>query len=107
MSENSLIIACIVFVGLTILGLIQKYGRTPKKGKEDLCVLYMGKTYILTAGCNEKQCIGLLGTPNEAQRVKDTTILCYFDTDRKKNIKLYFKANKIQNFEYAELKGQH
>ena len=102
MSENSLIIACIVFVGLAILGLIQKYSKKPKKEKEDLCVLYMGKAYILPTECNEKQCIELLGTPNEAYRVKDTTILCYFDTDRKTNIKLYFKVNKIQNFEYAE-----
>lgn len=102
MGENSLIIAGIVFVGLIILGLIQKYSKKPKKEKEDLCVLYMGKTYILTAECNEKQCIEILGTPNEAYRVKDTTILCYFDTDRKTNIKLYFKVNKIQNFEYAE-----
>lgn len=107
MGENSLIIAGVVFVGLIILGLIQKYSKKPKKEKEDLCVLYMGKAYILPTECNEKQCIELLGTPNEAYRVKDTTILCYFDTDRKKNIKLYFKANKIQNFEYAELKGQY
>lgn len=102
MGENSLIIAGIVFVGLIILGLIQKYSKKPKKEKEDLCVLYMGKAYILPTECNEKQCIELLGTPNEAYRVKDTTILCYFDTDRKTNIKLYFKVNKIQNFEYAE-----
>ena len=102
MGENSLIIAGVVFVGLIILGLIQKYSKKPKKEKEDLCVLYMGKAYILPTECNEKQCIELLGTPNEAYRVKDTTILCYFDTDRKTNIKLYFKVNKIQNFEYAE-----
>lgn len=102
MGENSLIIAGVVFVGLIILGLIQKYSKKPKKEKEDLCVLYMGKAYILPTECNEKQCIELLGTPNEAYRVKDTTILCYFDTDRKTNIKLYFKLNKIQNFEYAE-----
>ena len=102
MGENSLIIAGVVFVGLIILGLIQKYSKKPKKEKEDLCVLYMGKAYILPTECNEKQCIEILGTPNEAYRVKDTTILCYFDTDRKTNIKLYFKVNKIQNFEYAE-----
>ena len=81
MGENSLIIAGVVFVGLIILGLIQKYSKKPKKEKKDLCVLYMGKAYILPTECNEKQCI---------------------ETDRKKNIKLYFKANKIQNFEYAE-----
>ena len=57
MGENSLIIAGVVFVGLIILGLIQKYSKKPKKEKEDLCVLYMGKAYILPTECNEKQCI--------------------------------------------------
>ena len=53
MGENSLIIAGVVFVWLIILGLIQKYIKKPNKEKEDLCVLYMGKTYIITISLQE------------------------------------------------------
>lgn len=104
MGENTLIIISIVFVGLIILGFIQKYGKKLKKAKEDFCVLYNGKAYILPSGCNEKQCLELLGTPNEAYREKDATILCYFDYEGDKHIKIYFKRNKVQNFTYEEAK---
>lgn len=107
MSENTLIVIIIVFVGLIILGVIKKYRKKLKKEKEDFCVLYADKIYILTAECSEKQCVGLLGTPDEAYREKDTTILCYFDHSTDRRIKFFFKQNKLQQFEYEEVKRDY
>lgn len=107
MISYELIILGLIFLALAVLAILQRYGKKPKKEKEDMCVLYNGKTYILTAGCNEKQCIEFLGEPTEAQRVKETTILCYYDKESGKIIKFYFKANKVQNFEYEEVKRDY